>query len=205
MTNARVLLLRHGESTWNAEGRWQGWADPPLSPRGERQALDAAAHLKDAGLTRVVSSDLVRARRTAEIVAAELGLGDVEVEPDLRERSVGEFQGHTTEEVLARWPECFDDARKIVRIPGGETFDAAAARAIPALLRIARRHEGETVLVATHGGIVRAIEAHLGVQRDTGMPNLGGRWLEVCAGGPITAGDMVVTVDADLVTRPASE
>src|SRR5207253_5282255 len=84
-TTTAVLLLRHGQTTWNAERRWQGWEDAPLSPLGEQQARDAAAHLVDAGLTRVCSSDLSRARRTAELVADGLGFrGSVFVDAGLR-------------------------------------------------------------------------------------------------------------------------
>ncbi|MBA2326593.1 MAG: histidine phosphatase family protein, partial [Actinobacteria bacterium] len=70
----RLFLVRHGESTWNADGRWQGQADPPLSALGEEQACDAAARLAAGGFSRVVASDLQRARRTAEILAEALGL-----------------------------------------------------------------------------------------------------------------------------------
>ena len=98
----RVLLIRHGRSTWNAERRWQGWADPPLSPRGIAQAEAAAAALKDVAIQVVVSSDLVRARSTAEIIARAAGVG-VSIEPALRERDVGLCSGLTADEIEARW------------------------------------------------------------------------------------------------------
>lgn len=205
MTSARVLLVRHGQSTWNAEGRWQGWADPPLSELGEQQARDAVEHLGSAGLTRVVSSDLQRARRTGEIIASALKLGSVEVEPDLRERDVGLFSGHTSEENMAAHPDAFDGDGRIVFIPGGETPEQLLGRIVPALLRIAHRHADEVVLVATHGGVIRTIERHLGDPPKTPTPNLGGRWLEVCDGGRIDLGPHLLTIDWELETRPASE
>src|SRR5688572_19392365 len=88
----RLLLLRHGQSTWNADGRWQGQADPPLSPLGEEQARDAARRLAPGQFSRVLASDLRRARQTAEILADALRL-PVEVDPDLREIDVGDWQG----------------------------------------------------------------------------------------------------------------
>src|SRR5688572_29468638 len=103
---ASLLLVRHGQSTWNAARRWQGWADPPLSELGEEQAREAVPRLRPLGLVAVFSSDLVRARQTAAILADGLGLPfdeAVGVEPGLRERSVGEWSGLVTEEIEERW------------------------------------------------------------------------------------------------------
>src|SRR5919109_2812903 len=101
----RLLLVRHGESTWNAQSRWQGQADPPLSPFGERQAEDATVRLAEsASITAVWTSDLVRARRTGELIAKRLGLDAVHDEPRLRERDVGAWSGLTRDEIEARWP-----------------------------------------------------------------------------------------------------
>lgn len=206
MATARVLLLRHGQSTWNAEGRWQGWADPPLTPLGEEQARDALAHLRDAGITAVVTSDLQRARRTGEIIAEGLGLGAaaVEVEADLREHSVGEFQGNTVEENKRRFPDAWDGDR-VVAIPGGEPKAEVIARVVPALLRIAHRHPDDVVLVVSHAGVVRILEEHLGVTRDFRLANLGGRWFDVCEGGRITSGEAVTPIEPSHITRPAEE
>jgi broad specificity phosphatase PhoE len=205
-TSARVLLVRHGQSTWNAEGRWQGWADPPLTELGEQQARDAVEHLRDAGITHVVASDLQRARRTGELIAEGLGIGasSVEVDPDLRERDVGAFSGRTTEENHAAHPEAFDGTR-ILYAPGGETAEQVLARVIPALLRIAHRHPGDTVLVATHSGVIRNLERHLGSPPVGNMPNLGGRWLDVCEGGRMDLGDPLLPIEPELTTRPDAE
>ena len=204
MPTTKVLLVRHGQSTWNAEGRWQGWADPPLSELGEQQAADALEHLRHAGITRVVASDLQRARRTAEIIAEGLGVGPVEVDPDLRERDVGVFSGRTTEENHRDHPEAFEGTR-ILHAPGGESADQVLARVIPALLRIAHRHPDETVLVATHGGVIRNLERHLGATLPDITPNLGGRWIDVCEGGRIDARDPLLPIEPELETRPESE
>jgi broad specificity phosphatase PhoE len=206
VTTVSVLVVRHGQSTWNAEGRWQGWADPPLTALGEEQARETVEHLRDTGFRAVVSSDLQRARRTAAIIADGLGLGDVEVDPDLREHSVGLFQGNTTEENKRLYPEAWDGDRVLFR-PGAESVDEVLARVIPALLRAARRHgDGDPLLVVSHGGVLRMLEQHLGVQRDFHMPNLGGRWFDVCDGTRrINPGELLVAVDPDHVTRPVAE
>ncbi|MDP9295247.1 MAG: histidine phosphatase family protein, partial [Actinomycetota bacterium] len=99
-----VLLLRHAQSVWNAERRWQGWADAPLSEEGERQAELVGGRLQEEGLTSAASSDLRRARRTAELISRSLGLGPVGVDRGLRERDVGEWSGLTAAEVDERWP-----------------------------------------------------------------------------------------------------
>lgn len=196
--------MRHGQSTWNAEGRWQGWADPPLSPLGERQARDAVAHLHDMNIEAVVSSDLVRARRTAEILAEGLGLGHVRIDPDLRERDVGDLAGNTTEENHRYHPDAFDGDRLLLA-PRGETPEQLLARVLPALLRLAHLHPGETVLVATHGGVIRTVERHLGLNPPPTTPNLGGRWIDVCDGGRLEAGRAALPVEPVLQTRPDSQ
>src|ERR687893_1474427 len=99
---ARLLPVRKGESTWNATGRWQGWADPPLSDLGRAQAEAAAPAA--APVDAVVSSDLQRALVTAELMAAVLEIDGVHVEADLRERDVGDFTGLTRAQIEERWP-----------------------------------------------------------------------------------------------------
>ena len=100
-----VVIIRHGESTWNAEHRWQGWLDAPLTDLGREQARRRAHSLADAGfLPSVVHcSDLGRARRTADILAEVLG-APCRPHPGLRERSAGEWEGHTSDEIDERWP-----------------------------------------------------------------------------------------------------
>lgn len=201
-----LLLIRHGQSTWNATDRWQGHADPPLSELGRAQAEHAAGKLAGAGLASVVSSDLARARQTAEILAGALGLGPVAIDPLLRERDVGEWEGLTRAEIevrfpdlLAAWTDGLLDAP-----PGGESHDTMARRATAALTALAAgRGAGERVLVVTHGGLIRALDASLG--RDaTRPPNLAGRWFEVDATGQVGRGDVVVLVDPGELTLSPS-
>ena len=177
---ARLLLLRHAQSTWNAEGRWQGWADAPLSPAGEGQARAMAAMLADLDedFAGAVSSDLARSLDTARIVADVLGLGQVAVEPDLRERDVGDWSGRTTDEIELIWPGAIDAWRagRLERPPGGEHEPSFRQRVVGAVERLAARPGGPLVVV-THGGVIRAVERHLGGDpRSTA--NLSGRWVD---------------------------
>lgn len=191
---SRLLLLRHGQSTWNADGRWQGWADPPLSPLGEAQARAAAERLADAGLAAVVSSDLQRARRTAELIAEHLGLEVLAVEPDLRERNIGDWSGLTTTEIEQGWPGWLAGWRAgdLDRPPNGESREEIAARVLAVLERLAHEGGGRTVLVVTHGGVIHLVQDHLGCD-SVRMGNLCGRWLE--AG--LLPGEAVLVPDDD--------
>jgi broad specificity phosphatase PhoE len=190
----RILLVRHGQSVWNAEGRWQGQADPPLSETGEQQAVAAARSL--GMLDAIYASDLVRAHHTAELVAAQLG-ADVAVEPRLRERHAGDWQGHTRAEIDDGWPGYLESGR---RPDGYEPDESVLDRALAALSAIAEAHDGD-VLVITHGGVVRTVERHLGGDADGLIPNLGGRWLDH-DGAILRLGDRVVLLDETEITRP---
>ncbi|HEX3394000.1 MAG TPA: histidine phosphatase family protein, partial [Acidimicrobiales bacterium] len=180
----RILLLRHGQSTWNAEGRWQGWSDPPLSQLGRAQAAEAARRLDGLGLTSVTASDLDRARTTASAVAAALDLAPVTVDPDLREYNVGDWEGLTRPEIERRWPDQMDDWRKgrLIATPGGETRVAFLARVTAGLARlVASEDAGACPLVITHGGVIRAVEQAAGGERSAVIDNLAGRWFTVDA------------------------
>jgi probable phosphoglycerate mutase len=180
----RLLLVRHGESIWNAEGRWQGSADPPLSDAGRDQARALAEFLRDAGVDVIVTSDLDRARETAQIVADALGLPAPVVDARLRERDVGEISGHTREEIEAKWPGLLEKWRtgELTKMPGGE--DDITPRVSAAMQDIAAAPEGTTVLVVTHGGVIGAIDRWLGTEyRRVG--NVQGRWLAVDDDGGI--------------------
>ena len=191
----RVLLVRHGQSTWNAEGRWQGWADAPLSEIGEEQARAAARHLPD--VEAVVSSDLVRAKRTAQLLSSGRGLGRMRVYRGLRERNVGDFEGLTNPEIAERFPHLLgQDRTKPLDIPGGEPIPSLIARAIAALARVAAAHPEKAVLAVSHGGLIRALERHLGTE-PAHVANLGGRWFEVSTNGALTVGDRVRLFDRD--------
>ena len=189
-----LLLVRHGQSEWNADGRWQGQADPPLSALGERQAVAATDQLD--GIDVVWASDLIRAARTAELVASELGV-DVIVDARLRERHAGEWQGHTRDEIEVEWPGYLADGRRPrAGSPTTRSWSGRWRRAPPS-----PRPIPEPVLVVTHGGIVRTLERHLEDPDDQLLPNLGGRWVEV-SGDTFRLGDRVLLLDAATVTRP---
>jgi broad specificity phosphatase PhoE len=197
---SRILLVRHGESEWNALGRWQGQADSPLSDLGRRQAKAAARAL--GSVDAVACSDLQRARVTAEIIAGELGIGPVVVDADLRERDAGEWSGLTRAEIHRDWPGFLPDdpvhadrsePPELQRPPGWETDEHLRDRALAALGRLAELiGDGEAVAV-THGGLVYAVEAHLGATFAR-LPNLGARWVEV-DGGRLSLGQRVDLID----------
>jgi broad specificity phosphatase PhoE len=154
-----ILLARHGETDWNREHRWQGHADPPLNDRGRAQAGELARRLVRIRLDAVYSSDLARARETAEIVAAPTGLS-VFVDPALREIDVGEWQGLTTPEIET----AFADGYRRHADGGdgwehGETHAAMSARVVEAVGRIGADHPDGAVLCVLHGGVIRALLA----------------------------------------------
>jgi broad specificity phosphatase PhoE len=152
-----LLLARHGETDWNHARRWQGHADRPLTDRGRAQAVDLAERLADIPLDAVYSSDLRRARETAEAVAHAHGLEVVEL-PELREVDVGSWQGLTRDEAEARFPEGFLRWRAGgTGWDDGETYGGMSKRVLAAVDRIAGAHQGGRVLIVTHGGPIRAI------------------------------------------------
>jgi broad specificity phosphatase PhoE len=159
METTRLFLIRHGESVWNAQGLWQGQGDPPLSPQGRAQAADLAKRLEIAGVSAIVTSDLARARETAGIVAAELGLG-MHLEPRLRELDVGCWSGLSRAEIARRWPEDlarFRDGDEDLRPGGGESWRELRTRAVQALGDVAAAHPAARVAVVTHAGLVRSV------------------------------------------------
>jgi broad specificity phosphatase PhoE len=144
----------------------------------------------------IYASDLVRAHHTAELVAAQLG-ADVAVEPRLRERSAGEWEGRTHAEIDEGWPGYLESGR---RPAGYEPDDSVLERVLAALDAIASAHDGD-VLVVTHGGVVRVVERHLGGAAEGLIPNLGGLRLEHDEAG-LRLGDRIVLLDESQVTRP---
>jgi probable phosphoglycerate mutase len=155
------LLVRHGETDWNREGRFQGHADPPLNDAGREQARVLATTLDDERVVAVYSSPLRRAHETADILAARLHL-PVRVDARLMEVDVGSWSGLTREEIGDRFPGALDRWRAGgAGWDDGETYDALRVRVLAALTEIARRHPSETVLVVGHGGTVRSVLAHV--------------------------------------------
>jgi probable phosphoglycerate mutase len=189
---SRILVVRHGQSTWNADGRWQGQADPPLSELGIAQA-EAAARAVD-GVDAIWASDLVRARRTASILAAPRGL-DVVADARLRERDAGEWTGLTRAEIEEQYPGALADRR---RPPGFEADDVLVVRALAALCDLADALAGGTGVVVTHGGVILAVERRHGEAR-TPVANLEGRWLEADGSGAFRLGERQILFDPDAV------
>jgi len=161
----QLLLIRHGQSTWNAEGRIQGWADPPLSEMGLDQAHRLARRLVAEGhdIAAIYSSPLLRARQTAEQLGQALGL-PVQTDDRLKENNVGQLTGLTGPEVEQQFPEWIAARRaslEWIPAPEGEDRDHLASRAIGAMSDIVTRHAGQTVAVVSHGGTLGIYLAHL--------------------------------------------
>lgn len=148
-TPTTICLVRHGETDWNYTRRYQGWSDIPLNDLGVEQAVIVGRALAGEHWDAIVSSPLGRAMRTAEAIAAAVGIDEIETDPDLRERSYGEAEGLTAEEREAKWTG--------PTWPGLEAWDTVAGRAMAALDRIANRHTGQRVLVVCHGGLINAV------------------------------------------------
>jgi len=165
----RMLLVRHGQSEWNALGRWQGQADVPLSELGRRQARVAASVIGTVDI--IVASDLERAAHTAAIIGETIGVGPVMIEPLLRERDAGEWSGLTRKEIDAGWPGYVDDHK---RPPGFEPEDAFLERTHAGLVNVHTEYEGADVLIVTHGGVIYAFEREAGLPFQR-LPNLGAR------------------------------
>jgi probable phosphoglycerate mutase len=175
-----LLLIRHAQSTYNAQRRWAGAADPPLTAEGEAAAELAARGLAGVGIEVAVASGLERARRTAEIVASVLGLDAPGVEPALAERDVGEWSGLTSAEIDTGWPGMLDAYRagELAAPPGGEPLDAFLARVRRGVTRVARMSAGRRTLVVTHAGVLRAVERIVGTEPAPPV-NCAGRWVHV--------------------------
>lgn len=159
MSPTAVWLIRHAESEWNALGRWQGQADPALSERGRVQAEGLARQLVTARFDVLASSDLLRARETAEIVARAVGL-PLACDARLRERDLGAWSGLTTAEIASRWPAEFArvQARDLdVRPGGGESIRDVAARARGFFEDLVGGGTAGRIGVVAHGGVIRAL------------------------------------------------
>jgi broad specificity phosphatase PhoE len=158
-TPVRIVLVRHGETVSNVEGRWQGQSDSPLTDRGRAQAEQLAAALTDEPLAAVYSSDLGRAMDTALVVAAPHAV-KVTPEARLREIHVGEWSGLNRQEIDARFADmrlAWAERPATMRLPGGETLHEAQERALEFFAEVMPAHAGETVLLVVHGAIGQAI------------------------------------------------
>lgn len=156
-----ITLVRHGQTDWNLARRIQGTTDIPLNETGRADALAAAALLADGSHHAVYSSPLVRARETAQIIAAELDLPEPVLVPDMRERDFGAGEGMLVADYLRTYGDWLSE------VPGSESLAQVAERALAALdlvARDARRRSApiaESIVVVTHGGVIRALMNHV--------------------------------------------
>ena len=188
-----LLFVRHGQSTWNLEHRWQGQADPPLSDHGRDQAFHAASSVGT--VDAVIASPQIRALETATIISEQIGVGPVQTVDDLRERNAGIWSGLTTEEIEAGYPGWIDSGQ---RPEGWETDEQVLPRAVGAIESIVDEFPGATLLVVSHGGVIVTLEDHLSV-RDGRIPNLHGRVITSRA-EVLSSGDRLELVPPEMST-----
>ncbi len=158
----RLLLVRHGQTLWNADGRWQGHGDPGLTEEGLAQAIRLARTLGEdehRNWERIISSDLSRAQQTAAAIADHLGL-KIELDRRLRELDVGTWSGLTRDEILRRDPDRlaqFELGEPSIRPGDGESRLEIRLRARDFVCDLAKRCAGNRVIVVTHLGVIRAL------------------------------------------------
>jgi probable phosphoglycerate mutase len=180
----RLLVVRHGQSTWNVDHRFTGQADPPLSPLGQGQAADLARRCEGLGISVVVTSDLSRAYETGLAVTKHLGLPAPVTVADLRERWSETLTGLTRDEIEGRWPGQLAEWREArpIAVPGRhEAFDAFAERVVRGL--VAAAGQGDRVLVVAHAGVFVVLGQLDGSGSATETANAEGRWVTVESGG----------------------
>jgi 2,3-bisphosphoglycerate-dependent phosphoglycerate mutase len=190
MQSTRLCLVRHGETAWNAEGRVQGQLDVPLSETGLAQARAVARVLSAETFSAIHSSDLTRARQTAQPIA-DLLKRKIVLNENLRERHYGAFQGMTYAEAKERFPEGY--ARFGAKDPeydfgNGESLLRFHERALACIRDLVEKHSGEDLLVFTHGGVLEMVYRHatgrgLSTPRDFEIPNAALNRVEIGAAG----------------------
>ncbi|MDQ3042179.1 MAG: histidine phosphatase family protein [Acidobacteriota bacterium] len=156
MSSTKLIIIRHGETVWNVEGKKQGQFDSPLTLLGIEQAKALARRLTEEPFTALYASDLGRAYKTAEYIAARAN-HEIFPEPGLRERNFGIFQGLTDEQIKNKYPaEYHSHLADTVnyRIPEGESLRQFYERGTACLENLTARHAGEIIAVVTHGGII---------------------------------------------------
>ncbi len=155
----KLVLVRHGQTEWNVDGKFQGQSNVALTEEGIRQARELAEHFPVQKLDAIYASDLSRARVTAEIVGDYFGL-PVQVTRELRELHFGDWEGLSYDEIVSGWPDALENFLQHpdrLRIPHGESFHQLQERAMLVIAKILAAHDDETVLVVAHGAILRTI------------------------------------------------
>ena len=190
MQSTRLCFIRHGETDWNVAMRLQGHRDMPLNEVGLQQAAALGRRFAGLSASAVYSSDLQRARQTAEAVAAALGVPVVALDA-LRERNFGNFEGFTFAEIAAVDAAAYAAlaARDPDYAPPGcdETLRSLRARIVGCIERLVAAHPGQSVVVVVHGGVLDIINRHarglpLEAPRDFEIPNTGLNWISISEG-----------------------
>ena len=145
-----LYLVRHGETDWNAQRRIQGRTDIPLNDTGRAQAVTTGQLLARRDWDGLFSSPLARAAETARIIGGEIGIDSVQLIPDVAERNYGDAEGLDYDQIERMFPGD-------TMVPGRETHQAVADRVLPALMEVALAHGGESLIVVTHGGVIRSV------------------------------------------------
>jgi broad specificity phosphatase PhoE len=187
-----LIVVRHGESTWNVESRFTGQADPPLSERGQEQAADLARRLVVLGIDAVVTSDLDRAFTTGLAVTRGLDLPPPVRLLSLRERWNRTLEGMVSQDIEARFPgvlEAWREARPVSLAGEFEAYDAFAARVTEGLVEAAAH--GDRVLVVAHAGVFVVLDQLTGAADAGGIANAEGRRVMVGPDGRLVVGDLV--------------
>ena len=186
----RLALVRHGQTDWIVEGRWQGQADPPLNERGREQARQAAVSLRDCKLVALYSSDLRRALETAQIIGAEVRLTPVP-EPRLREIDLGAWQGRLSTEIQARYPDAYERwlrSPPTVQPPSGETLTTLAVRVLGAVNEIIASTPQGMVGIVSHElpiAVILCRSLGLGLEHVRDLTIKTGSWIEVVIDGAL--------------------
>lgn len=175
LTSSRLLLVRHGESTWNRDRRIQGQLDPPLTERGQLEAREVAERLEGHDVVALYSSDLIRTMQTAAPIAEAVGMEPVK-DVRLREIGLGEWEGRTGEELAQSYPDLWrrwTEQPSWRLVPGGEDPEAFEHRVGAVIAELFARHEEGDILVVTHGGVIQvALGQALGRSSDGVFPFL---------------------------------
>ena len=184
----RLLVLRHGQSEWNALGRWQGQADIELTQQGISEASEAAEKLGTFDL--IATSSLQRARRTAQIIAAAHGVDDLIIDDRLKESYIGPWEGLTYDEIELGWPG-YLHARKMPE--GFEPNESVLKRMTEVFIDLADKCRGGQALIISHSGVIRTMRRSLHVT-DTRLENLGGCWFDIDSNNQLSAGRIVAVI-----------
>ena len=171
MQTTHFIMIRHGETFWNAEGRLQGQADSPLTPRGLAQASAVAWRLQHESFTALYASHLKRVLDTAAPIAASSG-HSITIDERLQERAYGIFEGLTYAEASVQHPAIFHEYQTNLSpdfaLPQAESTNQLLARGQQVFAELAERHPGEQIVIVSHGSFLRVMLSHmLGIPLDS--------------------------------------